>query len=103
MSEGIRQAFQPGVSVTDTLTTKIILGVMGSVPAFDTYFKKAFNCATFGPKSLKGIGMFYDEHAAVIDSIYVPTLDFVTGDDTDILYSKSKLIDMAFFSLGLGG
>jgi hypothetical protein len=87
--------------VTDTLTTKIILGVMGSIPAFDTYFKKAFNCSTFGPKSLNGIGAFYDEHAAAINSISLPTLDFVTGNDTDIVYTKSKLIDMAFFTLGV--
>ena len=103
LSTGIRKAFDPGVRATDTLTTKIILGVMGSVPAFDTYFRKGFKCSTFGEKSLKDIGAFYDEHAEAIDSIRLPTLDFVTGEETDILYSKSKLIDMAFFSLGSGG
>lgn len=101
LSRGIRRSFGTGVSVTDTLSTKIILGVMGSVPAFDRYFRKGFGCSTFGPKSLRGIGSFYEEHAEAIDSIDIPTLDFTTGEETDIRYTRSKLIDMAFFTLGV--
>ena len=37
----LRSAFPEGAS--NTLVTKIMLGVFGSVPAFDTFFKKGFH------------------------------------------------------------
>lgn len=42
----IRAAFPDGA--TDTLVTKIMLGVFGSVPAFDTNFKTGFGVYAFG-------------------------------------------------------
>jgi hypothetical protein len=46
----LRGTLHEGAS--DILGTKIILGTMGCVPAFDTSFKKGFGVATFGRKSL---------------------------------------------------
>jgi hypothetical protein len=44
-----------------------------------------------------GIGEFYQEHAGVIESHRIPTLDFTTGKPTHRLYSRAKVIDMIFF------
>lgn len=90
---------QPGMS--DILVTKIMLGVFGNVPAFDTNFKNGFRVAAFGPKALRKIGAFYQEHAKVIDNQRVPTLDFVTGEPTRRNYTRAKVIDMAFFIEGM--
>ncbi len=93
---------RPGMS--DILITKIMLGVFGSVPAFDENFTRGCKvegiCATFGLKSLGQIGAFYRANAQVIDTYRVPTLDFLSGTYTQRLYSCAKVIDMAFFTQG---
>lgn len=94
----IRSAFPEGAS--DILVSKIMLGVFGCVPAFDSYFKKGFRVSTFGKKALRRVGEFYAENQAVIDAHRVHTLDFETGAETDVLYTCAKMIDMAFFVEG---
>jgi hypothetical protein len=87
--------------MSDILVTKIMLGVFGSVPAFDTNFKRGCRVATFGPKALRKIGAFYREHAEVINAYRVSTLDFVSGERTQRPYTRAKVIDMVFFIEGL--
>lgn len=87
--------------MSDILVTKIMLGVFGSVPAFDTNFKRGFGVATFGPKALRKIGAFYQDHAEVINAYRVSTLDFVSGEPTQRSYTRAKVIDMAFFIEGM--
>ncbi|MBW2567187.1 MAG: hypothetical protein JRE24_10035 [Deltaproteobacteria bacterium] len=95
---GIFRRVHPGMS--DILVTKIMLGVFGNVPAFDTNFKKGFGVSTFGPKALRKIGIFYQQHADVIDAYRIPTLDFVSTEPTQRNYTRAKVIDMAFFVEG---
>jgi len=85
---------------SNILLTKIMLGVFGCVPAFDTYFKKGLGVATFGRKSLRKIAGFYHENAEIIDAYRVPTLDFATGTKTSRRYTRAKVIDMIFFIEG---
>lgn len=94
----IRAAFPEGAS--DILVTKIMLGVFGCVPAFDTYFKKGFGVWTFGRKALRQVSRFYAEHSEVIESHRVPTIDFASGAPTERRYSRAKVIDMIFFVEG---
>jgi hypothetical protein len=94
----IRAAFPEGAS--DILVTKIMLGVYGCVPAFDTYFKRGFGVWTFGPKALTRVARFYADNAEVIEHHRVPTIDFVTGEPTNRRYSRAKVIDMIFFVEG---
>lgn len=89
----------PGMS--EILVTKIMLGVFGNVPAFDTNFKKGFQVATFGPKALRKISAFYEENHMVIDRYRTPTLDFASGEPTSRKYTRAKVIDMAFFIEGM--
>jgi len=59
-----------------------MLGVFGSVPAFDTYFKKGFGVWTFGSKALQSVGEFYQHHAT-LSSVTVPSRsNFETGKQT---------------------
>jgi len=87
--------------MSDILVTKIMLGVFGSVPAFDTNFRRGFGVTTFGAKALKKVGAFYSDNAEVIDKYRVPTLDFASGGPTQRPYTRAKVIDMAFFIEGM--
>ena len=77
-----------------------MLGVYGSVPAFDRNFKKGFGVSTFGPMSLRRIAAFYEDNADVIDAHRILTLDFATGAETTLRYTRAKVIDIVFFIEG---
>lgn len=108
-------------SMTRTLVTKIMLGVFGNVPAFDTNFvgglKFGFNAtepkkiggfefkgselkSSFSSEGLKKISQFYRENATLLDTYRIQTLDFKTGKPTERLYTKAKIIDMVFYEEG---
>jgi len=69
----LRRALPGGQSTT--LVTKTMLGVFGSVPAYDRFFRAGFGGWTFGPKSLRRLEAFYRANAETIDCQRVPTLD----------------------------
>lgn len=95
----VRRALRP-VEASDILVTKVMLGVFGCVPAFDTYFKRGFGVSTFSAGSLRRVGAFYREHSAIIDGLREPTLDFASGRPTARLYTRAKVVDMVFFING---
>lgn len=87
---------------TDTLITKIMLGVFGNIPAFDTNFCEGFKISNYLNKNkLIKIRNFYFDNKEKIDKIKIYTLDF-TGKDTKYLYTKAKIIDMIGFIEGGG-
>src|SRR5690606_25709984 len=86
---------------TDTLITKIMLGVFANVPAYDNYFQKAFKTYTFGKKSLNALRQFYLENYTLINNCDIKTIDFLTGKETHRKYSKAKIIDMIGFIEGV--
>jgi hypothetical protein len=94
-----------GVSGTDALKTKIMLGVFGNVPGFDRNVSEGCKAegmvGTFGKEALRKIAAFYDRNAAVISSekYRVLTLDFA-GGYTRRRYTVAKVIDMALFVEG---
>lgn len=94
----IRNAFPD--SATDTLVSKVMLGVFGCVPAFDDRFRTGFRTSGFGRKTLKRISSFYAENVERFEQQRVFTLDFGTGKQTSRAYTKAKLIDMVFFIEG---
>ena len=95
----VRRALRP-VEASDILVTKVMLGVFGCVPAFDTYFKKGFGVSTFSRGSLRLVGEFYRANAPIIDRLRRPTLDFATGQPTAQFYTRAKVVDMIFFIEG---
>ena len=94
-----------------TLVTKIMLGVFGFIPAFDNYFGNTFR-SIFGKecrfrsvnaRSLNCIRTFYEHNRDDIDrwSFQILVTNFVSGEKTNINYSRSKIIDMYGFTKGL--
>jgi len=79
---------------SDTLITKIMLGIFGNVPAFDTFFCTGFGVGAFGMKSLAKISAFYQANKSEIDSQRIATFEFLSGKESEIFYSKAKIIDM---------
>lgn len=96
----LNQAFRGIGSSSDTLVTKIMLGVFGNVPAFDTNFKKGSSISSFGKPALEKVALFYQENKSIIEKNRIPTLDFSTGQPTHRRYSRAKMIDMIFFIEG---
>lgn len=89
-----------GSRLTDTLTTKIMLGVFSNVPAYDDFFRKGFKVHSFGKKSLRMMAKFYEENKKIIDKYKIHTFDFSTGKETHRKYNKAKIIDMIGFVEG---
>lgn len=85
---------------SDTMVTKIMLGVFGCVPAFDTNFKGGFGVSTFSRSALQQVAEFYHSNAATIERYRWPTLDFDSGRDSSRRYTRAKVIDMIFFVEG---
>ena len=93
------------------LVTKIMLGVFGSVPAYDRFFKTTFSdifkgeCGftRFNHRSLSCIGQFYQQNQSIIDQISESraTINFYTGNRTDKTYTKAKVVDMYGFTKAL--
>ncbi|MBR4520717.1 MAG: hypothetical protein IKO63_04820 [Paludibacteraceae bacterium] len=93
-----------GTPASVILTTKIMLGVFGCVPAFDQYFTKTFHSLytrfyKLRKEELESIEDFYRKHKSILDSIYIPVVDF-NGTQTKYNYKKAKLIDMFGFMMG---
>ncbi|TDA66223.1 MAG: hypothetical protein D9V45_04610 [Chloroflexi bacterium] len=85
---------------SDILVTKIMLGVFGNVPAFDSFFKIGFGVSTFDKSALEKISDFYKANNIIIENSRLATLDFITGQPTHRLYTRAKVIDMIFFIEG---
>jgi hypothetical protein len=103
-SDKLKDLFkQHEINATYTLTTKIMIGVFGCVPAFDYYFTKALKGSTLNRKSLIKIRDFYNKNYKTIDYLYgsenFKTFDVVTKG-TKFNYKKAKIVDMIGFTLG---
>lgn len=90
--------------VTDTMVTKIMLGVFGMIPAFDRNFKAAMPVSMVCKRALASISKFYKNNR---EEIICLQKNFVVHDSngtpTRILYSKAKIIDMYGFLKGGNG
>lgn len=97
-SKEIRSAYSEG-SVTDTLTTKILLGVLGCTPAYDRYFKNAARkykvCSgQWGERSLKSLWRYYEVHHEALEKLrYEIALD-------ELSYPPMKIMDMCLWQIG---
>ena len=87
---------------SDTLVTKVMLGVFGNVLAFDTFVKRALGVGGFGPRALQKVSSFYQAYSEVIERYRaeISTMAFATGQVTKRRYTRAKVMDMAFFIEG---
>ena len=101
-----------GIKSHVILITKIMLGILGNVPAYDQYFSKGFSNISldlsksnsfyaFNESSLKLLSEFYLVYKEVIDSKAekIKIIDF-SGKTTKMHYPKAKIIDMIGFKRG---
>ena len=88
-------------SVTDTLKTKVLLGVFGCIPAYDTYVKKTLEtykiCTVnfFNPGQIKNFVSFYEENKELFDTV---KSEISAGG---IEYPPMKIIDLVLWRIGL--
>ena len=88
-----------GGTPTDTLLTKILLGTLGCVPAYDRYLKEALRRTgaapgVLGVRSLTQLGQFYLDRRMDFEELH--RLCAAGG----VEYPPSKLLDMCFFQYG---
>lgn len=93
-----------------TLVTKIMMGVFGIVPAFDTFFcdvfgslyrGTGFHSGNFSLDCLDAIYDFYLQNKQQLDSIKIAVIDFDGEPIEGMYYKKAKLIDMYGFTRGV--
>ncbi len=89
------------VHVTDTLVTKILLGTLGCMPAYDTFFieglrTKKLKHSRLTKKSFLSIIRFYQRNRKGFDSAQ-QSIKHSSG----ITYPTMKLVDMYFWQSGL--
>ena len=100
LSESITEAYvASGAGIpTDTLLTKILLGTVGCVPAYDRYFKKALADTgaapqVFSAKSIRSLGNLYLDHEDEFEELRKHC-------GSRIEYPAAKILDMCFFEYG---
>ena len=98
--EDIAEALEKGNKPGDALVTRIMLGVFANIPCFDQYFKNSFKLRKVNEKSLVELRKFYEANKSIFDSLEVHTLDFFTSRETDVMYTKAKLMDIHGFMTG---
>ena len=92
-----------------TLVTKIMMGVLGNIPAYDKYFCDTMRVLSgsgfrsFNATSLKAISNFYVANRGAINKYHRSTRvrGFNSGKLTELRYPKAKIIDMYGFTKGI--
>lgn len=96
----ITERLGPDNKPSATLVSKILLGIFGNTPAFDTYVKRSLGVNSFNRKNLERIAEFYQDNRNVIDAVQLKCYRFKTGNETGRAYTKAKIIDMYGFITG---
>lgn len=86
-------------SVSPVLVTKILMGTLGCVPAYDRFFQDGvatYKVTTreYSPKSVLKLVDFYEEH---YDRLEEARRGMRVGD---LIYPQMKLLDMGFWQVG---
>ncbi len=85
--------------VSKTLITKIFMGTLGCVPAYDEYFikgivKEKVAKGTYNKESVKALASFYEKYNEKLDA------ERSNWRVEDIEYPQMKLLDMGFWQMG---
>ena len=89
------------ISPTPTLRTKILLGTLGSLPAFDELFSRGTGMWRPTANSLMRLKSFYEAHKSMLDGHEIPCINFHAGSESVAMYTTAKKLDMIFFQRGL--
>ncbi|RKY35192.1 MAG: hypothetical protein DRP78_05680 [Candidatus Omnitrophota bacterium] len=93
-------ALRKNINATDTLITKILLGTLACVPAYDRYFIAGFRLkglkfSTLTKKNFRLVVNFYIENKQAFDSSQKEIYH-----KSGIKYPTMKLVDMYFWQIG---
>ncbi len=85
--------------VSDTLLTKILMGTLGCVPAYDRYFVKGISknkiaSAVFSINSIEELALFYEKNMNILETMRSNI------SCEDIEYPQMKILDMCFWQIG---
>ena len=88
------------IHATDTLVTKILLGTLGCIPAYDRYFieglrAKGLTYSTLTKTNFQSVVEFYKTNRDDFDSVQ-KSIQRKRGVD----YPTMKLVDMYFWQIG---
>lgn len=81
------------------IESKIMLGVFGCVPAFDTLVINASYINGFKKSDLIHCKGYYETNKAAFDAVSIPIIDN-SGSATGLNYTKAKLLDMVLNTMG---
>ena len=86
-------------NLSDTLITKILMGTLGCVPAYDRYFVTGLRSqkvaiGTYNIKSILQLVDFYEKNLEQLDLVQK---NFIVAD---MLYPQMKILDMGFWQIG---
>lgn len=95
--------------ISDILVTKILLGTLGCVPAYDEMLKRALKfgkneCGEnnliqkFSKKSFEALVDFYSENAKKLNEL---SNNLKLKEESSIKYPQMKILDMGLWKLGL--
>ena len=85
--------------LSKTLITKILMGALGCVPAYDRYFidgikDQKVTTGNYNIKSLLGLADFYEENRVKLEKVRKKLKVY------DLPYPQMKLLDMGFWQVG---
>lgn len=88
------------INVTDTLVTKILLGTLGCIPAYDRFFIdglriKGLRHSRLSKSNFQSVVEFYKQNRGDFDSVQ-QSIQRKSG----IYYPSMKLVDMYFWQIG---
>ncbi|BBP43118.1 hypothetical protein [Thiosulfativibrio zosterae] len=102
LSEVLKKVFNDGATPTDTLVSKILLGTLGCIPAYDRYVKQGMSAEevtqAISEKGLKSLINFCKNKK---DKIHALSNIMRLKDDNNLHYPPMKIIDMYFWITGL--
>ena len=86
-------------NLSETLITKILMGTLGCVPAYDRYFvtgirSQKIASGTYNIKSILQLVDFYEKNMEQLDSVQK------NFNVADMLYPQMKILDMGFWQIG---
>ncbi|MCQ2050230.1 MAG: hypothetical protein MJZ22_04420 [Candidatus Saccharibacteria bacterium] len=100
----IRDCYETlGVSATDTLVTKVLLGTLGCVPAFDNLLKKGISGKIWHRKTLAtqymtALSQFYVKHEKSIDKATMAVKVSHAHLNAQMeIFPQMKILDMGFW------
>jgi len=87
--------------ISQILVTKILMGVLGCVPAYDRFFVdtiKTYKIASsnYGKKSLYDLALFYNNNREQLEPFRQKVVS-----SRNVMYPEMKILDMSFWYIGI--